>query len=93
MTYPSEQARLLGFTRRRTPLQQPSIHCRMVPRGVKPDNDNRPVEQPVAIVTARRPRGRKAAWTDDGAETPESVKAFLARMVRPGGSLPPGAAE
>ena len=27
--------------------------------------------------------GRKAAWDDDGTETPESVKAFLARMVRP----------
>jgi hypothetical protein len=37
-----------------------------VPRGVKPGNDNRPVEQPVAIVTARKPRGRKAAWTGDG---------------------------
>ena len=49
----------------------------------KPDTDNRPVEQPVAIVTARKPRGRKAAWVEDGGETPESVKAFLARMVRP----------
>ena len=64
-----------------------------VTRGVKPGNDNRPVEQPAAIVTAKKPRGRKAAWADDGAETPESVKAFLARMVRPGGPLPPDAAE
>ena len=64
-----------------------------VPRGVKPSNDNRSAEQSAAIVTAKKPRGRKAAWTDDGAETPESVKAFLARMVRPGGSLPPGVSE
>ena len=28
-----------------------------------------------------------------GSETPESVKAFLVRMVRPGGSLLPDAAE
>jgi hypothetical protein len=62
-------------------------------RGMKAGNDNRPVEQPAAIVTAKKPRGRKAAWTDDGAETPESVKAFLARMVRPGGPLPPGVSE
>ena len=55
-------------------------------RGMKAGNDNRPVEQPAAIVTAKKPRGR-------GAETPESVKAFLARMVRPGGSLPPGVSE
>ena len=60
---------------------------------MKAGNDNRPVEQPVAIVTAKKPRGRKATWTDDGAETPESVKAFLARMVRPGGALPPDASE
>jgi hypothetical protein len=61
--------------------------------GDEAGNDSRPVEQPAAIVTAKKPRGRKAVWTDDGAETPESVKAFLARMVRPGGSLPPDAAE
>jgi hypothetical protein len=52
-----------------------------VTRGVKPGNDNRPAEQLAAIVTAKKPRGRKAVWTDDGAETPESVKAFLARMA------------
>ena len=57
-------------------------------RRVKAGNDNRLAEQPSAIVTAREPRRRKAAWGDDGEETPESVKAFLARMVRPGG--PPG---
>ena len=80
----------------RRPLTEPAIVTPIskaasasVPRGVKPGNDNRSVEQPAAIVTAKKPRGRKAAWTDDGAETPESVKAFLARMVRPGGPLPP----
>jgi hypothetical protein len=42
-----------------------------VPRGVKPGNDNRPVEQPAAaIVTAKKPRGRKAAWIDDDGKTP-----------------------
>jgi hypothetical protein len=66
---------------------------RPIVQRAKAGNDNRPVEQPVAIVTAKKPRGRKAVWTDDGAETPESVKAFLARMVRRGGSLPPGASE
>jgi len=60
---------------------------------VKPGNDNRLPEQTAAIVTARKPRGRKAAWVDDGAETPESVKAFLARMIRPGRPLPPNASE
>jgi hypothetical protein len=64
-----------------------------IPRGGKPINDNRSATQPAAIVTARKPRGRKAVWTDDGAETPESVKAFLARMVRPGGPLPPDVSE
>ena len=55
----------------------------------EPCNVDRSLEQPAAIVTARKPRGRKAAWVDDGAETPESMKKFLARMIRPGGSLPP----
>jgi hypothetical protein len=86
--------------RKAVPLEGPAIvtprskaASASVPRGVKPSNDNRPVEQPLAIVTARKPRGRKAAWVDDDAETPESVKAFLARMVRPGGPLPPDASE
>jgi len=87
--------------RKEVPLTGPAIVTRRsqaasasVPRGVKPGNDNRPAEQPaVAIVTAKNPRGPKAAWTDDGSETPESVKAFLARMVRPGGPLPPDTSE
>ena len=83
--------------RKAVPLEGPAI-CTprwkaapaIVQRDVKPGNDNRPAEEPAAIVTIRKPRGRKAAWVDDGAET---VKAFLARMVRPGGSLPPGGSE
>ena len=76
--------------RKAVPLEGPAIVTKRsasVRRGVKPSNE------PVAIVTAKTPRGRKAAWTDDGAETPESLKAFLARMVRPGGSLPPDASK
>jgi hypothetical protein len=72
--------------RKAVPLEGPAIVTKRsvsVGRGVKPSNDNRSVEQPVAIVTAKKPRGRKATWTDDGAETPENVKAFLARMMRP----------
>jgi hypothetical protein len=73
-------------------------------RSVKPGNDNHPDPEPAprqpyqgrttgsegmpAIVTARKPRGRKAAWTDDGAETPESVKAFLRRRRRNRGTNP-----
>ena len=53
----------------------------IVQRGVKPGNDNRPAEQPVAIVTAKKPRGRKAAWTDDGQETPPEIKALIERMM------------
>ena len=86
--------------RKAVPLEGPAIvtpgskaASASVPRGVKPGNDNRLPEQTAAIVTARKPRGRKAAWVDDGAETPESVKAFLARMIRPGGPLPPNASE
>jgi hypothetical protein len=73
--------------RKAVPLTGPAIVTRRskaasasVPRGVKPGNDNRSVEQPVAIVTAKKPRSRKAVWADDGAEIPESVKAFLARV-------------
>jgi hypothetical protein len=86
--------------RKAVPLEGPAIVTprakaapASVPRDVKPGNDNRSVEPPVVIVTARKPRRRKAVWTDDGGETPESVKAFLARMVRPGGSLPPDAPD
>ena len=87
--------------RKAVPLEGPAIVAprakaapAIVQRDVKPSNNNRPAEQPtVAIVTARKPRGRKAAWVDDDAETPESVKVFLARMIRPGGPLPPGASE
>ena len=73
--------------------------ARPIVQAMKPGNDNHPDPEPAprqpyqgrttgsegmpAIVTARKPRGRKAAWVDDGAETPESVKAFLARMMRP----------
>ena len=72
------------------PLFRPKAASASVP---KPSNDNRSVEQPVAIVTARKPRGRKATWTDGGGETPESVKAFLARMIRPGGPMPSDASK
>ena len=55
--------------RKAVPLEGPAIvtprskaASASVPRGVKPGNDNRPAEQPAAIVTARKPRGRKAAW-------------------------------
>ena len=48
---------------------------------MKAGNDNRPVEQPVAIVTAKKPRGRKAAWVDDGQETPPEIKALIERMM------------
>ncbi|HME23857.1 MAG TPA: hypothetical protein VKI44_21440 [Acetobacteraceae bacterium] len=42
------------------------------------------------IVTATNPRSRrKTAWEDDGSPSDPEVKAFLARMVRPGGALPP----
>jgi hypothetical protein len=34
-----------------------------------------------AIVTARKPRGRKAAWVDDGRETPPEIKALIERMM------------
>ena len=66
----------------------------IVQRGMKPSDDNRPVEEPAAIVTIRKPRGRKAAWTDDDGETPESVNAFLARRSGPAGkrrAIPRGA--
>jgi hypothetical protein len=43
--------------------------ARPLGRQVKAGNDNRPVDQPaVAIVPAEKPRGRKGAWVDDGAE-------------------------
>jgi hypothetical protein len=48
---------------------------------VKPCNDDRSLEQPAAIVTARKPRGRKAAWVDDGGETPPEIKALIERMM------------
>ena len=74
--------------RKAVPLTGPAIVTRRskaasasVPRGVKPGNDNRSVEQPVAIVTAKKPRGRKAAWGDDGQETPPEIKALIERMM------------
>jgi hypothetical protein len=51
------------------------------PARRKPSNDNRSAKQPAAIVTAKKPRGRKAAWTDDGQETPPEIKALIQRMM------------
>src|SRR4051794_31520555 len=76
-----------------TSASEPQASGSAIVRRVKAGNDNRAAEQPSDIVTARTPRGRKTAWVDDGEETPESVKAFLARMIRPGGALPPDASE
>ena len=47
-----------------------------------------------AIVTITGKRGRKLpAELEDDPEADARVKAFLARMVRPGGPLPPRASE
>ena len=54
---------------------------RPIVQRAKAGNDNRPAEQPVAIVTAKKPRGRKAAWGDDGQETPPEIKALIERMM------------
>jgi hypothetical protein len=35
----------------------------------------------VAFVTAKKPLGRKAAWVDDGGETPPEIKALIERMM------------
>ena len=63
-------------------------------RRVKAGNDNRSAERPSAIVTITGKRGRKPpAEPEDDAEADARVKAFLARMVRPGGALPPDAQD
>jgi hypothetical protein len=51
----------------------------------------RPARKP-AIVTAKRGKGITVAAVDAGEASP-SVKAFFARMVRPGGPLPPDRSE
>jgi len=59
--------------------------------GVKAENDHRPNPEPKSqIVQAIKPARRKTAgWVDDGSPSDPEVKAFLARMIRPGGALPP----
>jgi hypothetical protein len=55
-----------------------------------PTNDDRKS----AIVTITGKRGRKPpAELEDDPEADALVKAFLARMIRPGGALPPDAPE
>ena len=50
-------------------------------RHAQPGNDNRLAKQPVPIVTAKKPSGRKVAWTDDGSETPPEIKALIKRIM------------
>ena len=75
-----------------TPAAGPQASGSAIVRRVKAGNDNRSAERPSAIVTSKR--GRKPpAEPEDDPEADARVKAFLARMVRPGGPLPPNSSE
>jgi len=76
------------------PLGAPAVVTAPPPAN----NDRKPAPRPTAgkksaiITTASRKRLkllRAERASDDGREVSPEVKAFLARMIRPGGSLPP----
>jgi hypothetical protein len=72
----------------------------IVRRGVKAENDNRPEPEPKSrIVTGtdrkrlKLARAERRSQQAADVEVSPVVKAFFARMVRPGGALPPGVKE
>ena len=76
------------------PIRHHDIACNTLPcsftwKGLLTHDDRKS-----AIVTITRKRGRKQPVEPEAdAEAEARVKAFLARMVRPGGPLPPDASE
>jgi hypothetical protein len=83
---------------KRPPRKRKAQGPAIVRRGVKAENDNRPEPEPKSrIVTGTDRKRLKLARAErtqaTEVEVSPEVKAFFARMVRPGGSLPPGVKE